>query len=256
MHSYATVKKKMIPSGSQKRQVLGDRYKINRNVRAALTSISEGDFEGIEGNLLIIQKHFQDIEDYLSTTIEPIYCNKWRKVGSTIAEKVFAVPELLESIFLGLRTTDIISCYGVNRTFRDTIEQSRKLQTSLFLRAAAGTSSERQACPVPRSNILQTSGGKDFYASIKRPNNPDDALPNIGSRWKSMFVTQPPLRKISYCIGSQDGWRYCIVKASLHKQEQMEREDGVTIGDILEKAEAFLRLHRGCNGCNVVRFHG
>jgi len=68
------------------------------------------------------------------------------------AAEVFAVPELLETIFLQLPPKDLLLAQGVNTTFRDVIKNSIQIQRSLFYASLPVTNGEAE--PKPRINPL------------------------------------------------------------------------------------------------------
>lgn len=249
------VPKSTIPSRRSKQNVLSRSRDINGSLQVALTNASTGNLEQVTQNLRTVQDHFKAVEQYLSISIEPAIYNELRSSDSTIAEKVFAIPELLEAILLRLVGKDIMHCYGVSRTFRDTIERSQKLQTTLFLRPTATVTGTTRWFMWQRKP-LRLSGGSEFYGSIVRPKSPNGSYPTIGSRWKSMLVRQPPLQKACYQIsGDQGDGGCCVAQGGANELRQMERDDGLTVGDFLEKAEALFKAHLGCkDGCRVINF--
>lgn len=69
-----------------------------------------------------------------------------------MATKVFAVPELLESILLELPAKDLLLAQRVDTTFRDAIDHSIKIQRALFFKPDLAASQDVQA--EPRINPL------------------------------------------------------------------------------------------------------
>ena len=92
-----------------------------------LKSIGHGDLIKAKRTALAIRENVSGFEDYLSTTIEPEYYIEQRTTNSTTATKVFAIPELFEIIAEDLDVEDLMNCYSVSRTFRDSLENSSKL---------------------------------------------------------------------------------------------------------------------------------
>lgn len=68
---------------------------------------------------------------------------------TTKAAEVFAIPELLEQILLELPNQDLLLAQRTNKTFRDAILGSRRIQRALFFRTSAPSSQTR-----PRLNPL------------------------------------------------------------------------------------------------------
>lgn len=254
MFPRSPIKKSLTATSRKKRQALADRHNINKYPQAALQSISNGKIDEIEDNLVIIQEHFEGIEDYLSATIEPAFYNVWRRPDSTIAEKVSAIPELLKSILSNLKLSEIINCYGINRTFRGTIERSPKLQTKIFLRDAPTVSNGcyKQCALDVRTKAFKNWGTRSNYnARIVVHKSHNYALPIIGPRWREMLVRQPSLPTISFFFrcGDDD----CPMNGAQTYTDLDGK--GVTLGNLWEMAEQVTKFHCDCAGDrSVVRF--
>lgn len=54
---------------------------------------------------------------------------------TTAAQKVFAIPELLEAVLLELPPYDLLMSQKVNKEFKATVERSSRIQQKLFLKS-------------------------------------------------------------------------------------------------------------------------
>lgn len=238
----AQVSKPVVASRRDKRGVLFHKRKMDDNLQAVLLSIAKGDINNAWQQVLDIQNDMQGIGRFLNTIIEPEIYNEEKVVGGRIAEKFFAIPELLEATVLELSLKDVMSCYRVSRSFRDIIEGSPKLQRHLFLQPAAESSDDDQCFPIETKSFVTHREGETCYVDIRCPRS----LPIIGSRWRRMFLMQPAVHNIYYWVRCRATKKGCLVDRRRKGSLFMESFDGVTIGDLLDKAETLLSLHRGC----------
>lgn len=174
-------------SPDEKRSVLSHRHSINERIESLLQSIQKGcSLAQIEHEAVAVRRHISGFEEYLSKTIEPHYYAEHRKQDCTIAMEVFKIPELFELIAQNLDDVDLMGCYPVCRTFRDTIENSTKLQMNLFQRA--DSKSKPMVCQIPPSSRTSFRACKDegvkLFGTISTAGyaGKDKMLPTIGSR--------------------------------------------------------------------------
>lgn len=255
-------------SPDDKRDVLSHSHNINKSIEDILQSIQKGcSLTEIEHEVIAVKQHLGGVQEYLSKTIEPQYYAERRSLDSTTAMKVFKIPELFEFIVLNLGVVDLMGCYGVCRAWKDTIANSTKLQTALFLRP--NLESEVMACRLPQS----TSDVK-FVANlghIKPPrvggwiSNQSDtkqaALPVIGSRWRGMLIAQPPIRKAQFWVHCSIDWgqnAHCLVfgPKPYHMQySHIESGTGITLGDVHDEAERLFEAHKDCPKGSLTVFY-
>lgn len=232
----------------EKLKVLCHRQDINKNIAAAFRSVERGDPEDMKRHLYAIQQNILGFEQYLSVTIEPKHYAQFRQANSTIAAKVFAVPELLESILKELTVPALMRCYSVNRTFRDALETSKKLQACLFL--LPDTESREQRFPLNNiERFVCTAPRPEFgRGSMIDVRTRVGRIYKIGPRWKKMLVSQPPTYSMQYyaiCFGSKPGG--CRLGGWARGDRQnLHSNKGLTIGDLFEAVETMANAHRGC----------
>lgn len=116
-----------------KLEVLAHQRHINLKLGQLLQAVRNGDKAGAEKHTLEFRRSFARDERYLGGTIQPKYYGQYHPHDTQVAAKVFAIPELLGSILESVQVIDLMRCYGVNRSLRDTIENSKELQKCLFL---------------------------------------------------------------------------------------------------------------------------
>lgn len=249
---------------TQKLEVLSHRRDINKNLTAALQSLERGDTDDTKQRLHAIQHNILGIEQYLSVTIEPTDYAQIRLSDSTTAAKVFAVPELLESILQHLEVPDLMRCYEISRTFRDTLESSKKLQICLFL--LPDSESCQRRFPINTKEIFGSTSKPG-----RRPKVTDIYIHSrigktytIGSRWKSMLVTQPPIYSMkcfATCDADYSGW--CELSRNPGGSRIIQSDEALTIGDLFAAVDTMSMLHEGCEASKdgeprkmMVKFHG
>ncbi|KAK3680370.1 hypothetical protein LTR37_021280 [Vermiconidia calcicola] len=138
----------------------------------------------------------------------------------SIATQVFAVPELLEMILEHVDVRDVLDAYRINRSTREIIEASPKLQTKLFLRPANAEGMNllrlKEECNAEGWNPLQLkedclpglwlhqcASTGTVTAAFEGPR-----LPLIGARCLKMFFCEPPIKKMIMhcdCLPRDDG---------------------------------------------------
>lgn len=232
----------LVASRRDKRGVLYHKRKIDDNLQAALVSIAKGDINHAWQLVLAAQQDVQGIGNFLNTIIEPELYDEEKVVRGRIAEKFFAIPELLEATLLELSLEDIMGCYRVGRSFRDGIEGSPKLQRHLYLQPAVEATDDDQAFPIQTKSFVTHTEGETCYVDMRCPRR----LPIIGLRWRRMFLMQPAAHNIYYWVRCRASKKGCSVDRSRKGLTYMESYDGVTIGDLLDKAEELQSLHREC----------
>lgn len=243
-------------SAYQKLEVLSHHRNVNQHVEAAFAGIEAGDFTQMKQHLVEIERGLLGFEKYLSTTIEPEYYAEHRQPSSETATKAFNIPELLENILQNLGVVDVMRCYAMNRAFRDTIENSTKLQTSLFLHPAPQDEPVRVpfdfqsfSCTIYPQIFPHNYG--TISVTIRAEADEDFALPTIGSRWKRMLVRQPPVRKMHYRIECSHKSVSAMIRGPAPNPEHRSNhiivsEEGLTVHDLYEAAKTLIDEHRDC----------
>lgn len=76
---------------------------------------------------------------------------------------------------------------------------------------------------------------------------PGQVLPNIGSRIRRMFVTQPPVKQLSVtlnCCPSANGYP---AQYNNPPAQDVSNANGLTVGDLYDYTEKLLDQHRNCS---------
>lgn len=243
----ATASSPKIANKTQKLEVLSHRRDINENITAAFRSLERGDSNDTKRRLYAIQQNILGFEQYLSATIEPKDYAQIRLSDSTIARKVFAIPELLESILRHLDVPDLMRCYGVSRTFRDALETSKKLQICLFL--LPDTEARKQRFPQNTKRFSCGGFESNFgpgSATIKIPTRLG-RFHKIGSRWKKMLVRQPPIYSMRcHAICHEVSTGDCMLSWRNGDRHTIRSDEGLTMGDIFEAVGTMFNKHSRC----------
>ncbi|KAK3686473.1 hypothetical protein LTR37_019792 [Vermiconidia calcicola] len=125
------------------RKALAHQKNPEANIDSLITGLVQGshDLGYLKSRLLSAKADVQGLGAYFSGFLEPLYYNERRNESSTIAMKVFQIPEILELVLANLDVEEILLASETCPVFRDTIAASSKLQTLLQLRAAPATQS-------------------------------------------------------------------------------------------------------------------
>lgn len=226
----------VIASPDRKLEVLSHQRLIDIRLEQLLNGIREGNTQEVEQHALAIQESFAGVKQYLSLTIQPKYYGQHRPHNTQIAEKVFAIPELTESILTNLEVLDLMRCYEVNRTFRDSIENSKKLQTCLFLR------------PDPKqlntSFPLRTKYIRGFGQTRVTIRSRTGRTYSLGSRWKRMLVRQPPIYKMMCRAECEPDRGSCELGYRGTYSRVLTSEYGLTLGELFKAVQEMVLDHR------------
>jgi len=163
--------------------------------------------------------------------------------GCRGANKVFAIPEMLELILSFLTFQDLHLAQAVSKTFKTAIGASRKLQQALyFIPDKNGTlspfdsilpifpkclrPSDLKECNRADLSVWTRDGVSVFYIHMRVTNAASDGP------WCAMQLSQPPVHAVSlYIFGTKtkDG--------GLHL-EDLKVEAGITLGDLVRHTRA------------------
>ena len=92
--------------------------------------------------LELCDRDVDGFDNYFKDELSPIYWNVRRTQNSSMALKVFGIPELLQCILSNCDIPDVLHAYETCTGVRDIIEASSQLQTHLCLRPAADCSAQ------------------------------------------------------------------------------------------------------------------
>lgn len=237
-------------STEDKVEVLSHKRDINDNLDSILKDVKDGNFTQLEGNILGLRDNVAGFEKYLNATIEQVHYSQHRPPNSLVAAKVLAVPELLEQILDNLEFVDLVRCAQVKRLFRDVVERLDYHQDNLF--RPPDVENEISRIPPIQLPHLQIDGHQllawsnaRVRATMKTSAGSDTALPSIGTRWQSIFISQPPIHKMWVSICGPGKLRDVLVsndRGDGGGDYQITSDTGFTIGRLWEEARRLLPL--------------
>lgn len=224
-------------------------------------TFSDAKLDELEHNIHGLKTFFSDI-------LKPVFYNERQRYYErqpldaqpeevSAAQEVLDLPELLELILQYLTIPDILHFQQVNRSARANVDGSPRMLSVLSLRADlpdghlrlpfAGpmfptrTSFVCQAVNWPRKtpNSVEVSASFTDILWQGRP------LPRIGSRYRSMFVAQPPIKEMSAMLPC------CAYKPKSGIPFTIRSETGLTIGDLHDAAMSLREAHRMCPFASV-----
>lgn len=200
------------------------------------------------------------LEQYFSKFVKPIFYNERASTEGDVClpavRKVFDLPELVEMIMQYLSIEDILNFQRVDRIARDIINNSPHLQRSLSLRPDPQDGPIR--LPFDSQNFRSSfgfvtdqayrrgrrcftgAGGSQLPLSIRFCRPARGLYPTIGTRWRQMYIVQPPIKEIRV-------HRPCCDQAR-HRDDRLTltAETGITIGDLYDMASKLSAEHRFC----------
>ena len=119
----------------------------------------------------------------------------------TAPSKVFAIPELIEMVFVHLPALDVLFCQGINRTCRGVISKSGALKEKLFYECDLAEDPKHFG-GVDHLLWLETNPfigllhRRQVLARQKKKEVDDHSLEklhNVEASWKNMYLTRPAL---------------------------------------------------------------
>ncbi|KAI5369866.1 Putative F-box domain-containing protein [Septoria linicola] len=214
------------------------------------------------------------LDGHLRNTGRPsLYAERCPDGARELAQRVFDVPELLELILSKLPVLELLKSYRVNRQWHSAIESSANLQRQLSLRpdtvdgyfqnvfqgricgevlpgfgTRSGFSTHRGLSSreetIPGNEILfkaDFASSTDYYAMPGK----------CGTRIRKMYVCQPPIKEMNTYV------ECCRYNFNHHTDDHdrpsavVRNEKGLTIGDLLDKTNEMLDLHKYCQNAEV-----
>ena len=218
--------------------------------------------EQVASSLSAMENNTNGIGKYISFRLDASYFNEIRSEGSTIAERVLHMPEVLEHVLLFTDVESVMAMERVNKKLRNIIDASPKLQRAIYLKPSLeSTDTPVQRCTAFGSDCsgFQTTafevnfGPHDGVEATVQKTGPNDTLPHMGTRWLRMLICQPPM-KIMAVIASQ----FCqnCGSWSLETHKQLSSDTGITVGDLYDKVREILATVYLCKRCHHYRIHG
>lgn len=244
----------------ENRAALSHQQDLESNLSALLNDIKSGrqSQAALEKAIIAAQKHAAGLKMFLSSCIPQKFYNERRSDSSTAAQRTFDVAELLEMILDHLEIPDIVKMIQVSHSLKNSIEASTKLQDKLSLRPAPLDSHIYSAF----EQCLFREGG--FRCTLTNYNNtrpqalpgtfavrayffpfPGQHLPKIGSKYRRMFICQPPIKQMKVYLSC------CPRDRELGFLPQLEvctvsSDGGLTIGHLYDCARKQMDEHRWC----------
>lgn len=243
-------------SPDEKRSALDNQRLLQQSLEEIRRKLQDrvADDEDLGVLLKRASRHAESLDKYLSATIEPSFYNAVTPPGSSAAQRTFAVPELFEMIMDCLPSPAILAMTQTCREYKARIDNSQHLQLALCLRPAPAES--RFRTPLATSlaflpaggftckpaagdrNILKTTEAGTTALAIMAtfsPQGPNQALPRIGTIYRRMLVTQPPVTELTP-----------VLDCCRDLREPIVRQSGITIGDLYDSATETIEKHRWC----------
>lgn len=191
---------------------------------------------------------------YLSSHLARKYYNEIRSDESTIANKTFNIPELLELILQHADHTDIVRIAQVSRNIKSIIQASTKLQVRLYLKATSPSAFQeneydnvfKSDYPGLRVRTAKYDGRTWNLIYAHAPGNEglvqaqffqagkERFLPRIGTTFRKMLICQPPAYHMtveSYC---------CTHRIIEEEISPVHSNTGLTVGDLYDQASQIL----------------
>ena len=257
---------------------------LEQEIADTLKKVESGEYSSAElkSSLLSVQSHVTGLGGHFSRQLRtnPEFYNERKPEGSTIACRVFDIPELLEMILEHLTIPDLLKFYQCSTSIRDSIESSSKLQSQLSLRPVSSNSYLHlpvrhltKFVPLDAFDENITGLQTGFFSSEQFPRRrpsrkyehkneaqdrtveihasfyllPGQRLPRMGSRVRRMFITQPPLEEMTVALNCCPIYDYGPTGLESPKPERkVSREGGLTVGALYDRAEELLDEHRCC----------
>ncbi|KAK3722184.1 hypothetical protein LTR37_002617 [Vermiconidia calcicola] len=205
----------------------------------------------------------EELKTLATTTLGPL-CRPASHKSAQLAAKVFNIPELLEEILCHLNAKDILQASITNRSMAAALHSSLSIQKRLCLKVDANSffhtpfakglfrSVWLEQYDQPQwgdRDDLDNLWGKVHSSLILRVYIRNGVIPRIGTRYRSMYLCQPPVTDVTLkpdCCryngsvgGSEDfttrPWRTKITTAT-----------GVTLGQLIDEATKLQGVHRLC----------
>ncbi|KAK4895562.1 hypothetical protein LTR27_006345 [Elasticomyces elasticus] len=238
---------------------------VTDHLRRGMTLLTAGSteeavhpFESADASLLRLSERQRSIQYLIEFGLRMA-----RRDHKTAARKAFDVAELTELILADLDNGDLLRMMQVDRTSRNTIMQSTVLQRKLHLLPDANAHLRllpvidlmRDTAETDDSDDsaieLHHGHGRAHYLDYQGP--PEQALrrehrqviasfhgrlPRLGSRIRSMLISQPPLTEMCMNIGC-----CCPMYGP---PGRIQRDRGITLGDLYDFAERLIAQHENC----------
>lgn len=241
------------------RKALAHQYELQK-VISSLSRTTHGSAVGpscITEKLQAAQAELDGLHHYFSSVVNPTFYNE-RLTGNHLerspAERVFDIPEMLVLVLDYVPIRDLMSFQQVNRAAYGIIESSPELQRTLSLRADATGSIFRVPFQTwsggPRGGFWCAYGtsGRILGNELRLTAGFSKAtrLPRIGTRWRKMFICQPPVSEMAVSTAC------CAHQRNKDEPPNIIRSaTGLTMGHLYDWTEALAAEHRMCINANV-----
>ena len=128
----------------QSREILVHYHELQSNITTLIADAHQNHWDPgrLANASLALQSNVNGIGRYQSKRVDTKFYNERRLPDSTMASKVFQIPELLELVLMNLNAFDIVNMASTCHNIRDIVDASSELQVAMFQRAANITNSE------------------------------------------------------------------------------------------------------------------
>lgn len=230
-----------------KHDLLFHHQRLESTLTFLVNEVPKGGYttEQLQSKLKAAKATSGDIGMDLKQVIDARFYNCVKLPNSTIATKVFYLPELLELILNHLSAWDILSMSQTCRFIKDAIHTYPTMPVKLCLQPAPQENATFTPFPdfrCPRQfSVMEygrssKTGARRVTVSIRT--KASGILPRIGSRWSKMLFTQPPIKAMKIMVP-------CCSRGL--STTMIVSEQGLTIVDLLKTAKQHMNLHPECH---------
>ena len=232
--------------GDPDRMLLACQRNIKTNITGLINAINNGEHnpQKLVARLEAAHAETEHFGAFLSSFLDPSYYNEYKQENSTIASKVFGMPQILEMMLEHLEAIDILNIYQTCRRIRDIIESSTKVQKLLFLQPS--NQKRMLQLPPPRDSHMSelVVQAQSHHAEIHVLYTDKKIKPLIiGSRWKRMFICQPPIKDMELMTMCRDSEDSLFASKESYKLFSLSSENGITVGDVFQRAKRMREEH-------------
>lgn len=209
---------------------------IDKRLDHIIKAIEEGNMAAIKWAAYRMKYNIAGLKLHQSNMIETIHYNEYLPSGSTATARALGIPEVLEMILGDVGFFDLMRCCFVSRMFRDVIEESKRLQEMLFLRPDPSVN-HRSLLPLDFPSFAVGTSRTTFFRR-RRIHIEMTKLPTaLGTRWRKMFICNPPVKEIQVLVGFQRG---ASCNTHYYAPYFLSNSVGVTVGDLYDESRKHL----------------
>lgn len=237
------------------RKLLADYNALQSNLNTTLAKIASGDctFDQVSSNLAATKASADSIGEFINSQLHHTYFNEIKAQDSTIAQRTFAIPELLELILLQADVRSILAmmqvCKSIRSHFRTT---SANLRIALFYLPDTDTTRQYRTQfgvrDTPFAPFTVSVRPRGIEATFDFSSG--SSFPRVSRRWQRMLISQPPVKQ----MGVYRIHKYCghLEQTPIYK---IFAAQGFTVAQVLMCVDLAMREPRSyCSACVGVSF--